>query len=140
MNLLSTLAVAGKDNLGRGTSLEDLLGQTSHGLCACGTGGAGSTADGAGYVGWVCDTLCGHLATAEGALQSRLEGRADSAAHVPCLGSATSEDVGDCLADAVGHIVLCAAAGGGLRNCCWSSESADCEASEDEGLHLELYD
>lgn len=144
VNLLSTLRVTGKNNLGVGALAQNLLSQASHGTGTLSSTGAESTTNGTSDICRVCNTLSCNIVLPKGRLQSSLESWANSGAHVANLSGTTSEDVSYGLADTVDNIVLGratqttaeareAAELRGSKRCCEGTGGS--KAGDEEGLH-----
>lgn len=145
MNLLSTLRVTSKDDLGIRALAQNLLGQASHGTSTLSSSRAKGTTDSTSDICRVCDTLSSNIVLSKGRLQCFLKSWANSRAHVANLGSTTSEDVGYRLADTVDDIVL----GRATKTAAEAREAAELRSSErccegaggskagdEEGLHV----
>jgi hypothetical protein len=106
VDLLSTLRVAGKDDLGIGTLAQDLLGQASHGTSTLSCARTKGTTDGTSNIRRVRDALGCNIVLSESRLQSFLKSWTNGGAHVTNLSSSTSEDVSYGLANTTDDIVL----------------------------------
>ena len=144
MNLLSTLRVTGKNNLGVRALAQNLLSQASHGTSTLSRSRAKSTTDGTSNICRVCNALSCNIVLSKGRFQSFLESGTNSGTHVTNFSGTTSEDVSHGLADTVDNIVLGRATqataeareAAELRSserCCKGTGGS--KAGDEEGLH-----
>jgi hypothetical protein len=145
MNLLSTLRVTSKNNLGIRALAQNLLGQASHSTSTLSSARAEGTTDSTSNVRRVRDTLSCNIVLSKGGLQSFLKSWTNGGAHVTNLSGSTSEDVSYGLANTADDIVLgrttqtAAEAGEAAKlrsskRCCEGAGGS--EAGNEERLHV----
>lgn len=145
MDLLSTLRVTSKNNLGIRTLAQNLLGQASHSTSTLSSARAESTTDSTSDISRVCNALSSNIVLPKGRLQSFLKSWTYGGTHVANLGGTASEDVGYGLANTVDDIVLGRATQAtaeareaaklrSSKRCCESTGGS--EAGDEEGLHV----
>lgn len=105
MNLLGTLRITCKNNLGIGAVRNCLLDQ----LCTVGASSSGLRADAAlystGEIGGVVHALRGNFVGAESLLELLLQSRTDCGTEVTGLSGSAGEDIGDGLAGTGSDVV-----------------------------------